>query len=488
MGTYWLHNVVGNKWYAAKHSLAAGGQATVFDGLDGALPVAIKVIRQSSDIIRDRRVWEAERSVYQRCVGHPYIVAIIDHFISPANDLVLVMERASGNAQQIIERGVSYSPQQVCLIGAQLASALEHVHCVGVIHRDVTLRNVLRFPGDVFKLGDFGISRADLLPGELARTMIAAPGYLPPELLRDGSFTRQSDIYQLGIVLLSLLLGRQVAPRGNVNQAILAAEPRLAAERAVASYGRTAEIIQWMLPRTPEKRIQTAEAVRLAFHAEYDRLNAQGRAVAIARKPTFNPLPAASVSPLLQALARNRFAALPRVPANPLPQALACNGINPLPKLPEGKELSARSRAQDGIGLFALPRMPARNGLLAGVPNPPLRALARNRLPAQPPLSALAAKGIGLEREPPLLGLGLGQAPLFPQPPENGMLGLAAIARGVNPNPPMMPPVKPNVALGGLLGLGSLAALAAGQKPLSGLLGLGALAALASDPNAKSSS
>ena len=469
MATVWIHNPVSNRLYAAKRSLASGGQAIVFDGLADGAPVAIKVIRESSNFLRDHHVWDAEKNVYQRCSGHPHIVAIIDHFISSTNNLVIVMERAEGTAQQLIERGVSYSAKQVCLIGIQLASALQHVHSAGVIHRDVTLRNVLRFPGGVFKLGDFGISRADLLPGELARTMVAAPGYLPPELLQGGSFTPQSDIYQLGLVLLSLLLGRHPISPLNVNGGILGAEPRLAAERAVAIHGPTASIIQWMLPRTPARRIQTAAQVRSAFQAEYDRLVAAERAAAIPR------LPAPGI-PSLQALARDRLAVparpsaaalarkgirgLPPVLANPSSPWLAANGIgvlNPLPKLPEGKQLAARSKVQ-GIGLLAPPQIPPQNGLgLLGGGLSPLGAMVRD--------SALAAKGIGLEPQPaanaPLpFGFGLGQTPQVPPPPANEQVG-------------------------GLLALSSLAAFASGKVPLGiGLGALGTLALLANKSNA----
>ncbi len=46
-----------------------------------------------------------------------------------------------------------------CRYAFQLLSALEHVHSLRVLHRDVKTENIFLTKNDVIKLGDFGIAK-----------------------------------------------------------------------------------------------------------------------------------------------------------------------------------------------------------------------------------------------------------------------------------------------------------------------------------------
>jgi serine/threonine protein kinase len=79
-----------------------------------------------------------------------------------------------------------------------------------------TPKNILWFPGGVFKLADFGISKAVVEADELARTLVGHKTFIPPELLASGYSSYQSDIYQLGLVLLALLTGDYPIPLDSI--------------------------------------------------------------------------------------------------------------------------------------------------------------------------------------------------------------------------------------------------------------------------------
>ena len=108
-----------------------------------------------------------------------------------------------GSLRYYLSKYGQLNPSLVCSIGIQLCAALAHIHQLGVIHRDVTLNNVLWYANGVFKLSDFGISRQTVSGEDFARTFIGYRNAIPPELLTAGYSTTQSDIYQLGIVLLT---------------------------------------------------------------------------------------------------------------------------------------------------------------------------------------------------------------------------------------------------------------------------------------------
>lgn len=118
-----FYNPIRNQWYVATRLLGQGGQGTVWAGTCGGMPVAIKV--QS-----DFKAWDLEQSIHLMCIGHEFIVTAYDRFMAQDGLLILVMEQAEGNAQELINTGARFTAKQICRIGADLASALETLHAV----------------------------------------------------------------------------------------------------------------------------------------------------------------------------------------------------------------------------------------------------------------------------------------------------------------------------------------------------------------------
>jgi serine/threonine-protein kinase len=129
------------------------------------------------------------------------------------------------------------------------------------------------------KLADFGISKECLRADELARTFIGHPCFIPPELFIAGYSSTQSDIYQLGLVLLTLLIGKYPIPMNatlrDTQIAIESGLPRQIAESLIPQHGKLAEIISVMLRRREIWRYWTAAAAYQDLSAEMNRLNQQ---------------------------------------------------------------------------------------------------------------------------------------------------------------------------------------------------------------------
>lgn len=112
---------------------------------------------------------------------------------------------------------------------AQLASALDYVHDVGIVHRDIKLNNIFLNETDGVTLGDFGIAkfegerilrevgavRTQIVRGDAAgtcRVIMGTGGYMAPEMLRGGAATAASDTYALGVTFFRLLTGLWYEP------------------------------------------------------------------------------------------------------------------------------------------------------------------------------------------------------------------------------------------------------------------------------------
>ncbi|WP_338251610.1 serine/threonine protein kinase [Dictyobacter halimunensis] len=94
----------------------------------------------------------------------------------------------------------------------QAASALDYAHAQGVIHRDLKPANFLLHADGRLVLTDFGIARFadDVVPGAaLTRTgvTLGTPEYMAPEMALGEAVDYRADIYELGVVLYTLLSG-----------------------------------------------------------------------------------------------------------------------------------------------------------------------------------------------------------------------------------------------------------------------------------------
>ncbi|XP_028765522.1 MDIS1-interacting receptor like kinase 2-like [Neltuma alba] len=101
-------------------------------------------------------------------------------------------------------------PQRVKIVqGITQAIAYLHNDCIPqVVHRDVTLNNILLDSEYEPRLADFGIAKL-LTPNSTTWSSIAGSyGYMAPELAQTTQVTEKCDVYSFGVVVLEILLGK----------------------------------------------------------------------------------------------------------------------------------------------------------------------------------------------------------------------------------------------------------------------------------------
>ncbi len=181
------------------------------DGVTGAIKFA-----PASDIDTIERIEEEATAL--RALDHPHIVRLLESGSLDDGGLYLAMEFIVGTslAHQIPIHGLD--PARAYTLFHQMASAVEHAHRRGVIHRDLKPGNILISPDGNLKVADFGLARP--IRERTQRLTVTQTGviagtaeYLPPEAYRaDYRPSISGDIYALGVILYDMLTG--APPRG----------------------------------------------------------------------------------------------------------------------------------------------------------------------------------------------------------------------------------------------------------------------------------
>jgi predicted Ser/Thr protein kinase len=152
-----------------------------------------------------------------------------------------------------------------------IARALTVAHDRGVVHRDLKPENVVRTPGGVIKILDFGLARMRDAASQVTLTrdgtVVGTPAYMSPEQIRGESADPRSDLFALGIMIYELLSGER--PFAGVDAAstiarILESEPGRLTDRFAAGstnlaiLGALDQIVRTCLRKSATARYQSA--------------------------------------------------------------------------------------------------------------------------------------------------------------------------------------------------------------------------------------
>lgn len=214
--------------YDVIRKIFEGGMGVVYEAeqygaRDFRKKVAIKVIRQS---------YANQQSFIENFIGEAKLVSDLIHtnivqtyHLGEAKGIYFIaMELIRGvnleqfNAQ-LLDKKRALSRELAVFIASRVARGLSYAHHktdeagnpLGIVHRDVNLKNIMiAFEGDV-KLTDFGIAKAKgFLQDNEGEVVAGKADYMSPEQASFKITDERSDIFSVGIVLAHLLLGYNI--------------------------------------------------------------------------------------------------------------------------------------------------------------------------------------------------------------------------------------------------------------------------------------
>ncbi|RME33435.1 MAG: serine/threonine protein kinase [Gammaproteobacteria bacterium] len=244
--------------------LGEGLQGKVYLGHDRELDrkVALKVITPANG---DTRVSEgiADEARIAARISHPTVVPIFE-VVMLGETPVLVFEFVDGmTLREYIREHGRFGEREALSLLVRIAAGLRCAHEQGVMHLDLSPRNIMIDQEKRPRIMDFGLARliASIETDRYRNEVAGTPRYMSPEQVAAAPLTPASDIFTLGLVFYELLTGTPAINEKGFVSIIHAVETVKIDWARLHALGVSPEVVallREMLQRDPARRIASA--------------------------------------------------------------------------------------------------------------------------------------------------------------------------------------------------------------------------------------
>ncbi|XP_061881741.1 serine/threonine-protein kinase PLK2b [Entelurus aequoreus] len=257
------------KCYCRGKVLGKGGFAKCYEmtDLSTSKVYAAKIIphaRVSKPHQREKIDREIE---LHRALHHKHIVHFYHHFEDKENIYILLEYCSRKSLAHILKARKVLTEPEVRYYLRQIVSGLKYLHEQEILHRDLKLGNFFVSESMELKVGDFGLA-AKLEPeGNRRKTICGTPNYLSPEVLNKQGHGCESDIWALGCVMYTMLLGRPPFETTNLKETYRCIrEARYSLPSSLSPQAK--QLIAGLLSKIPNERPNLDHILRHDFFTQ----------------------------------------------------------------------------------------------------------------------------------------------------------------------------------------------------------------------------
>ena len=196
--------------YKVGRFLGKGGFAKCYELIcqDNNKIFAAKMIAKNSlKTDRQKQKLVTEIKIHKSC-HYPNIVAFEHNFEDTDNVYILLELCQNQTLNEIHIRRKTLTELEVQCYVIQLIKALQYLHSHRIIHRDLKLGNLFLNDKMELKVGDFGLATKLDYDGERKKTVCGTPNYIAPEVISRTGHSYAVDIWAVGIIIFTLLVGK----------------------------------------------------------------------------------------------------------------------------------------------------------------------------------------------------------------------------------------------------------------------------------------
>ena len=193
--------------YRIDKKLGQGGFGEVYRGADLNLKrdVAIKILTDAGHEEAFKKRFLRESELMAKLM-HPHIVTVFD-FGDFENHPYLVLELVNGPSLMVMTEKAGIPQKKVLEYAIQVCKGMAYAHREGIIHRDLTLNNIMVNEREEVKIVDFGLAKLMSTGANTTAQLAGTPYYLAPEQIKGEEIDHRIDIFAFGVGLFRLVNG-----------------------------------------------------------------------------------------------------------------------------------------------------------------------------------------------------------------------------------------------------------------------------------------
>ncbi|XP_035789373.1 uncharacterized protein LOC118465335 [Anopheles albimanus] len=259
---------VGLKNFEFLKVLGSGAYGMVYlvrkiDGIDDGKLYAMKVLKKSVVAAKKKTAehTRTERQVLEAIHDAPYLVTMHYAFQTDSK-LYLIMDfLIGGELFTHLYRREHFDEHHVRIYIAEIILAIEQLHKLGILYRDIKLENILLDGDGHIVLTDFGLSRELAVENERALSFCGTIEYMAPEILKGSSYGHGMavDWWSVGVLMFELLVGQSPfhvdSGPSEIQRRISNEEPIIPANLSAEA----ADFLRKLLTKDPKRRLGCGE-------------------------------------------------------------------------------------------------------------------------------------------------------------------------------------------------------------------------------------
>jgi len=254
-----IENARTHEVYEVKCLLGKGGFAKVYavKCRSSKEIMACKAVVRAS-LVKAQQIQKLKYEIkIHRELKHPNIVRYFINFQDEERIYILMEYCKNQTLMELVNRRKRLSEPETQYYMLQIIGGVRYLHDTNVIHRDLKLGNILLDANMHCKIADFGLATKLQTPQQRKTTICGTPNYIAPEVLdgKKGGHSFEADIWSMGVIMYTLLLGIPPFQTGRVNSTykkIKASSYEYPSNISITSYAKG--LIDNMLQRYAKSR------------------------------------------------------------------------------------------------------------------------------------------------------------------------------------------------------------------------------------------
>lgn len=197
-------------------------------------------------------------------MDHPFIVNL-HYAFQNSKYLYLVLEYCpNGDLSDLLEKLGRFTEKLAKFYMAETVLAIEYLHNLDIVYRDLKPANILLDTEFHIKLADFGLAKENVAIVDHNMTLAGSPAYLAPEIVARAGAGKTADIYGLGVLLYEFLTGSTPYAGDDMNELFhIITQGKLHIPDYISDDAR--ECIKVLMHKNPNKRPSISQVKRMNF-------------------------------------------------------------------------------------------------------------------------------------------------------------------------------------------------------------------------------